>query len=324
MNIVYSSSNEYFKPTYVSIYSLLKNSSSTHQIILLSSKITLENKNKITKLVTENKSTIKIIEIDDFLEKMAKKFNLPKMRGNYSTYARIFLADLLPDLYDVLLIDSDTLVIGEIDNYMKQNIENVMCASKDYVILNKHSNHEDAFFSNTYYNMGILYVNLNKWRSLNLTSLFSERFDQSYKPKIADQSLINKYLQEYICESDLKFNFYTYFHYKFNYAFYVSQNKSISFVNEQIFMESYANPVILHFIGTWYERPWYKRNISSYFEIYKVYWEKCFDLDELYQTPINLSFKTFYDSFSYIIYSVFGLKMYYYFRYFLIQKLKKQ
>lgn len=323
MNIVYSSSDYYFKPTLVSIYSLLKNSVENHKIILLSSGISRENQLKFENLVTSMHSEPSVIEIEKILETKALKMNLPIMRGNYSTYARLFLSEIL-DLDSVLLIDSDTLVVGDISNIMNEiNEDGIMFASRDFVISNKYSNHEDKDLSEKkYFNMGILYTNLSNWRKNDISSIFKNNFNCNHKLKIADQTIVNKYLHSFVTEISVRFNWYTYFHYNFDYCFYKSQNNKTNFIEENEFNESKVNKIIIHYIGTWFERPWYKFNIINNNDLYLNYWNELFEASDLFDAP-SISFKSFYDFLSIIVFKVFGMKAYYNFRYIFIQKLKK-
>lgn len=323
MNIAYSSSEYYFRPTYVSIYSLLSNCSRPQHIILLSSGVSRESKNSLIRMVKQFDSKITIIEVESLLEEKAKQYGFPKMRGNYSTYARIFLAEVLPDLQDVLLIDSDTLVLGDIELYQKQLLNYPLMASRDYVISNLHSRHEDLDLSKLeYWNMGVLYLNLEKWRSLRLMEYIDLNLHRAYEPLIADQSIINKCLRQHIGTVNIDWNFYTYFHYSFDWLFYSKMNNKTPFITSDDLALARSNPKIIHFIGTWYERPWYKKNISKYNDTYQEYWKKCFNISDLMNAP-SLPFKSkLYDGLSIAIYKILGEKIYFNFRYILIQKIK--
>lgn len=323
MNIVYSTSEYYFKPTLVSLYSLLKNSSFNHNIFLLSSDVSDKNKKTFNNLVTEMGSVPLILEIENILEDKAVEMSLPKMRNNYSTYARLFLSEIL-DVDEVLLIDSDTLIVGDIQEITHDiTKDGVMFAARDFVISNKHSCHEDKNLSDkTYFNMGVLYTNLANWRNKNLTNLVKDSFDINHKLKIADQTIVNKYLSKYITEISVKYNWYTYFQYNFDYKFYKSQHNETNFIQEEQLNNSKDNPVIIHYIGTWFERPWFRFNINQNNDLYLSYWKELFKISELYESP-SMSLNMIYDYFSIFIYKVFGLKAYYNYRYILIQKLKR-
>ncbi len=324
MNIVYSSSEYYYEPTFVSIYSLLKNSKVKHVIVLLSSGVPEDKIKKLSTLIVEMGSEFKWYDISGKLNYLAKKFQLPLMRGGYSTYARIFLSEILSDLNDVLLIDSDTLVLGDVAEISSMNSDYVMLACRDYVVSNKYSEHEDCELSSkSYYNMGVLYVNLQMWRELRLTDILINNFDFNHTLKIADQTIINKYLHNFIGELHIKFNFYTYFHYGLKYVVYRKLNNKTMFAQEHEFNLAKSSPIILHFIGTWYERPWFKYNISPYKNIYRSYWGECFPGVPYFENP-KLNVRNFiYDLSSLVIYKLFGIVLYFSYRYRLIQFLKK-
>lgn len=323
MNIVYSSSEFYFKPTLVSTYSLLKNSNCKHEIYLLSSQISKKNKSLFCNLVTSMGSIAHVLEIDHILEKKAVEFNLPLMRNNYSTYTRLFLSEIL-DIESALLIDSDTLILGEIENIKSElNNTSAIFAARDYVISNKYSRHEDPNLSNkNYFNMGIIYINLMKWREYKLTAHIKQNFDKEYNLKIADQTIVNKYLHNYISEINIKFNWYTYFRYDFDYDFYLSQHNQTSFISKVDFKHAKDYPVVIHYIGTWFERPWFRKNICLDREIYYKYWDELFSKFDLYPSP-SFKFSTLYNYISIWIFKFLGLKTYYNFRYIIIQKIKR-
>lgn len=323
MNIVYSSSEYYLKPTLVSIFSLLKNSNQNHNIFLLSSGVSDKSKLAFTNLVESMGSNAEILEIDSVLESRAIEFNLPKMRNNYSTYARLFLSEIL-DVESVLLIDSDTLVVGEVEDILDEITDDgVMFAARDFVISNKYSRHEDAELSSSnYFNMGILFVNLKNWREQNLTSIIKNSYDHTHTLKIADQTIVNKYLSQFITEIGLRFNWYTYFRYDLSYEFYLRQNNKTAFFSKDKYEYARANPVVIHFIGTWFERPWFKSNICDGKELYLTYWNELFLESDLFNSP-RFRKDTLYGYVSVLVHKLFGIKAYFKFRYILVQKLKR-
>jgi len=325
INIAYSSSEYYFKPSLVSIYSLLKNTDSDIHIYFLSSGVSESNKKILEDLVKNFKAQLSIIEVESELIKFASKLNLPLMRGNYSTYARILLADILVDVPEILLIDSDTLIEGDIGNISAHfDANKVLHAARDYVISNKNSRHEDAELSSKpYFNMGVLHINLNQWRRLGITELLKNRFQEEHKLKIADQSIINRYLYEFIGELPVVYNFYTYFHYKMDYHQYEELNNQTVFCNKEEFERARRYPVIIHYIGTWYERPWFNKNLSNLSQRYLEYWNDIFTISELFDTPKRSIMARLYDFISISIYNLFGFKYYFWFKYNLVQKLKR-
>jgi lipopolysaccharide biosynthesis glycosyltransferase len=325
INIAYSSSDYYFKPSLISIYSLLKNTKSNVHLYFLSSGVSESNKDILEEIVKKFDSKLSIIEVESELIKFSLRLNLPLMRGNYSTYARILLSEILSDVDEILLVDSDTLVVGDIQSIYKYiGKDKILYAVRDYVISNKYSCHEDSDLSKKpYFNMGVLYINLKAWRSGRLTGLLKRRFEVDYKLKIADQSIINKYLSEFIGELPVMYNFYTYFHYDMTYQKYESLNNETIFCDIDEFKSAKRNPVIIHFIGTWYERPWFKSNLSNKKSLYLKYWNQLYGHIDLLDTPQRSLKSRFYDYLSMSIYSYCGFKVYFWFRYNLVQKIKE-
>jgi lipopolysaccharide biosynthesis glycosyltransferase len=323
MNVAYSSSNYYFKPTLVSVVSLLENSDSVANVYLLSSGVSESNKQRFISEVKLRNAAPHIVEVERVLQQKSEEFGFPVMRGNYSTYARLFLAELV-DADEVLLIDSDTLVVGDVGEIAHEvHAESVLLAARDFVISNKNSYHEDPDLAAVpYFNMGILWVNLKVWREKNLAEYLKSAYDPEYTLKIADQSIVNKYLHSYLAELSPRFNWYTYFRYGFSYSFYKARHNDTKFISKEEFEGSRARPIILHFIGSWVERPWYRANICSNAEEYRDYWSRVFPHDDLFEVP-PLTIRSLYDHISYFVFNVFGVKAFFLFRYYLVQLIKR-
>jgi lipopolysaccharide biosynthesis glycosyltransferase len=324
INIAYSSSEYYFKPSFVSIYSLLRNTDSEVHIYFLSSGVSEKNKNLLQAMIDKFDAKLSITEVEHDLEIFSSKLGLPLMRGNYSTYARILLADILIEVDDILLIDSDTLIVDDIQSiYSYIDTKKILYAVRDYVISNRYSRHEDFDLTEkSYFNMGVLYINLKAWRSADLTNVLKNRFNLNCKLKIADQSIINRYLGEFIGELPVMYNFYTYFHYDMDYLKYKQLNNKTRFCTIDEFRQAKSHPVIIHFIGTWYERPWFKYNLSNKTALYLKYWNEVFTSEDLFNTPKLPVLNRVYDFLSISINNFFGFNWYFWFRYSLIQKLK--
>ena len=79
--------------------------------------------------------------------------------------------------------------------------------------------------------------------------------------RIADQSIINMYLNEFIVRMDLKYNFYSVVHgVTLNTINKVFCKKSV-FTKEE-YDNAAKNPIIIHYFGHSFERPWFKHNAA--------------------------------------------------------------
>ena len=325
MNFVYSTSSLYLKPTLCSIISLIDNITLDCNFVILSNDLSCEDKSKIYSMFSNSSHTISVLDIHDQLSKYAIEFNLKQSRGSYSTYARIFLSELLPDLEHVWLIDSDTLILDDLSQ-LRDYEDAIISACPDYVVLNKFSRHESKELSNQmYFNMGVVGLNLTKWRSNNLLAKFRFDFDGSINYKIVDQSIVNRYFNNHIKPLPLKYNYYTYFHKKFKFNFYKNQAKSDYYPDFNEFNEARLQPAIVHFIGFWFERPWYKLGSTPFKSIYYQYWSRLSDFgftSILFDRPrVSLPRKLYSTIFSFFVRHNLNL-LEYIFRYVFIQFLK--
>ena len=324
MNVAYASSEAYYEPTLVSIYSLLINSAEPHHVIVLSSGLSAEKVSVIKKLVVGMGSTFESCDVTQQLARWASEFSLPLMRGSYSTYTRIFLAEILSHINSVLLIDSDTLVVGDVCELNAKFNGKILMACRDYVVANVNSMHEDMILRGSeYFNVGVVMINLEKWRIDCITDKLRREYVVGIPLKIADQTIINRYLSEFIGQLDLRCNYYTYFHYPFSYEFYKNLNNHTPFVSPTEFSNAREKPIIVHFIGTWYERPWFSGGISPFNRIYYRYWNECFPGRGLIAPPSRDARNYIYDQISIFLFRHIGISSYFKFKYKIVQLIKK-
>jgi lipopolysaccharide biosynthesis glycosyltransferase len=330
MNIVYSSSDLYAEPTAISIYSLLTNNQNIGELNLyiLESSISAQNRAIISDIVKSFGRTVTFIDADEIFATVAPRFNLELLRGAYSTYARVFINHFLPDLDKVILIDSDTLVLGSLYELWSHDLNGaVIGAVPEAVVYGKKSFHEDpkiVYGSDYYYNMGVVLFDLEQWRACNIDNVVSEALISGQKYKIADQSIINKYIPDRLSRLPLRFNFYTFFHGQ------PSRRLLGRLLNRKVFDDieietASASPVIIHFVGNWFERPWYQRGKSIYKSIYSRYREKtAYGSKMMWPAQNNQRlFVLLLDEFIALMQSVLPLSFYLVLRYEYMQVLKK-
>lgn len=280
VNIVYSSSDYYSQCTGISIYSLLKNNQDVPEIniYLLETAISESNKNKIIDITKQFGRQIKIIDAQKQFEEYVKKLNFKYMRGTYNTYARVILNAWFGDLDKVLLIDSDTLVLGSIKELWETNMDEYLIgAVPEIAMYSPYSTYEDnelVGLCNPYFNMGIVLCNLKLWREKEIDILIENKI-KNYNGdfKIADQSILNYSINNQMKRLHLKFNYYASVHaVKYSTLMKVFSRRQI--FDEKEFLEAREKPVILHFVGHAFERPWFRRSTSVYQDIYLSYREE--------------------------------------------------
>ncbi|MFZ7133075.1 MAG: glycosyltransferase family 8 protein [Eubacteriales bacterium] len=280
VNIVYSSSDYYSQCTGISIYSLLKNNQDIPdiKIHILETGISERNKSKIYEIVKKFNREIEFIGAQEQFDEYVRRLSFKYMRGSYNTYARVMLNAWFSELDKVLLIDSDTLVVGSIEELWSTNMNgHLIGAVPEIAMYSPYSTYEDKKIvdaSNPYFNMGIVLCNLKLWREKNIDNLIEEKLN-NYKDdfKIADQSILNYLINSQMKRLHLKYNYYTSVH-AVRYSTIKKVFSTNTIFDENEFQQARENPVIIHFVGHSFERPWFVNSISIYRNMYLSYREE--------------------------------------------------
>lgn len=331
MNVVFSSSNLYSTCTGIAIYSLLVTNKalSNLNIYVLITDMTDDNKSKIANMVSNFNRKLFFIQAEELFEKVKNKYNFNKFKGSMNTYFRILANEILPkNVERALFVDSDILFNGSICELENIDMSNVVSLGVPEIMLRtNHVCHEDVNLLNQcpfYINYGVVLFNLNNWRKFNCDYLISKCVLENPNGfKIAEQSLLNYALKDYTNFLNLKYNFYTMLHgisYKTMRKWYPKCN----FFLQDEFYEASSSPVIVHFVGDYFCRPWYKNNICRFSNLYiKYYIKSPWQNEVLLSKPkdINLFFKLYYAILKFMRMHYFDNE-YFLFRYILVQWLK--
>lgn len=294
MNIVYSSSDAYAVCTGVSLYSLLENNKNEETIItyVLSTDISEKNKDFLTEISLFFNREIKIIDANSDFEKAANDFNLTPIRGSFNCYSRILLNTWFSDLDRVIVVDSDTMVCGPLAGAWNIDIAGKYFAlTPEIAAYCKYNDTEDRKLIDEldiYYNTGICVANLKQWRDDNADEYLKKLiFKEKTVFKVADQSIINKYFNEKIVRLPLKFNYYSPVHNVSPSIIDRVFERKVVFDKEEI-LSAAINPIIIHYFGHSYERPWFQHSVALQKSRYLFYrsqtpW-KSFPLDKWRKT----------------------------------------
>ena len=330
MNIVYSSSDSYMRCTSVSICSLLESNINVEDlnIFILSDDISDNNKNDIVDLGKRFGRKIEIRNAMDILQSFAVLANLPAFRGSYAVYASLCIANLFPNLDRVMVLDADTLVVDSLDNLWRLDLNGrPLAAVPDVGMYSEISSSEDVdiiYGSDLYFNTGVLVYDLAIWREQNIDEIIQNTIKEYEKSfRVVDQSILNLALKGNIYTLDLKYNYYTAVH---GISF---ERMRKSFPMRKVFCEHEFSkakiaPIIIHFVGLDFERPWFRRGVTIYKDDYISFLNKTSwvneDLDEL-NWDKKIIF-ILYDEISILLRKCQFNNVYHWYRYVLGQKIK--
>ncbi|MBQ9098513.1 MAG: 1-acyl-sn-glycerol-3-phosphate acyltransferase [Clostridia bacterium] len=178
--IFYACDNNFFKYTVVSLASMIANASPRHQyeVHILHTDITPENQ-AIAKRLETKQFTVTFDDVTEYLHSIKDKMPI---RDYYSktTYYRLFIADMFPEIKKTIYIDSDTIVQGNIAELYDHNISDYAvgaCHEQAMVQENVYGTYVEKCIGidrNSFFNAGVLLINCEYFRENKVLGQFME------------------------------------------------------------------------------------------------------------------------------------------------------
>lgn len=273
----------------VGIVSIMENNSSNVTMHILDNNISEVNLNRL-KSLEDKYLNLKINfyntsdffrqnDIDSLIKNQLKDNDFYKLLG-LAAFSRLFLQDILPsNIEKVLYLDSDTLVLDNLDEIFSNDMDNLVSGVVDVMANITKSLYLGSKKSTPFINSGVLLINLERWREIDFAGraidLINEYPDKNF---LHDQNIIN-----IICGDDIdllspKFNTMSEFFYvdysknlKMNEYFdSIDQFYSINDVDDAL-----KHPVVVHFLSRVWDRPWISQ-IGIFNHIPKNPFNKCY------------------------------------------------
>lgn len=186
------------------------------------------------------------------------KFSVPEVKyfvpwhDGHSTYYRIYFPELLT-LYDrVLYLDSDIIILADLNELLSINLEDYPFAASSILSkaareqLNSAINRErDA----VYFNAGVMLIDINNWRRLDITRRVANTILNNKKCfECGDQDALNIVINGNFKHLDLKWNLTSRY-------FELSGPGDILDQHDEELLNALRDAKIIHFTGT--EKPWH-------------------------------------------------------------------
>jgi hypothetical protein len=125
-----------------------------------------------------------------------------------ATYARLFIPDLLPGHDRAIYIDSDALVVGDLEPLWRLDLGDDLLAAVVDPGMTPASLATLGFASGQYVNAGVLLVDLARWRAEEIGARCMDQLLRHPKLEHADQTAINIVARGRIRHLDPSFNFF--------------------------------------------------------------------------------------------------------------------
>jgi lipopolysaccharide biosynthesis glycosyltransferase len=209
INIFFSCDDAYIPFLAVSLQSLEQNASKQflYEIrVLHNGSISSKNMKKITNKYENDNFKITFVDVSPYIQKIADKLHT---RDYYSksTYFRLFIPNMYPNLDKALYLDSDIVINGDISKLYNIDIKNnyvgavpdesVMCLCSEFKNYVEKRIGVDNY--SQYFNAGILLMNLDILRKVDFENMFLRLISKVTFDVAQDQDYLNV-----ICKNRVK------------------------------------------------------------------------------------------------------------------------
>ena len=237
INILYQTDNNYAPYTGISINSLLRRHEKykSINIYIIDNGIDNINKEKICDTVKKYDRNVYYIDARE-LVKYIKMYNMPKYRGGYTNYLKMFAGVYFSEnninIERLLFIDSDSLIFRFKNKYIGLEEED------------------------PYFNAGMVLYDMNKWlneKALNKIKKHIQNIRASYVNH--EQDILSSIFKGRILKMNPKYNFQPY-HYIYDPETFLNIYKIKNYYTSSILKEAKEDIRIFHtyrFIGVF---PW--------------------------------------------------------------------
>ena len=255
MNILFTTSNEYACHAGVAITSLFENNKGIDiNVFIMTTGYSDDNLLRMTNLADRYHQNIKVITV----EKESLQFEIPTGKWGIYTYLKLFAYRYI-QVDRLLYLDTDIIVCP--NDICHLSDINEIDISNYYIAIPPDTNRYN-FYRNKlpfYGCCGVIYMNLEKWRSENLTQKAFDFLNQEVSHiKYAEQDILNNICKNHIYELPLRYNMMN---------LYLKNDSYLPNKYKTIFEDELRKTVILHYAAV--IKPW---NNDCNFYLKKLYW----------------------------------------------------
>ena len=204
--IFYACDNAFVKFTMVSLRSMMENAAKDrkYQIHILHTDIEAATQQAVLRMQNEQFSVV-FDDVTSYLQSISAQMPI---RDYYSktTYYRLFIAEMFPELNKAIYIDSDTVVQGDISEFFDFNIDHYdlgACHEQAMVQEDAYGTYVEKCLGidrNSYFNAGILLINCRRFRQRKVLESFVRLLGEYDFRVTQDEDYLNL-----ICKDHVRF-----------------------------------------------------------------------------------------------------------------------
>ncbi|MDQ0203453.1 glycosyltransferase family 8 protein [Pectinatus haikarae] len=205
VHIGYGIDDNYMRCTAASVLSICRHNPNLHlRFHILTSTLSADNKKKLRNLAELIQTDIVLYEIDtSFFNTLPTFVHLP-----VSTYFRFILPSILNEEERVCYLDADIICLSSIEYIFSCNLENAIAAAvPDLEWMNKKRCSALSLKEHTYFNAGMLIINIKEWNSFHVMDKVLALFkNDPVRFRYLDQDALNIALHNKIIYLPKRYN----------------------------------------------------------------------------------------------------------------------
>lgn len=250
------SDNNYVMPTCVAIQSFINSqkSENLYCIHIVASSLTEENEAIFKNLEVSN------ISINIIRQNAEEQFHgyhtfdeKSICSASISALLKFILAELFPDLTQILYLDGDLIIRGSLDPILNIKLEDEYAAA----VIDSGSiyyKHDFVLKVKNYFNSGVMLLNLEKIRKDNMVSKLCQLKQELNDASLMDQNVFNLVFDGKIKLLPIKYNFMPVSLDRSNSKWKIEQINEIYGTSYQNKKELYLDAVVIHYSSK--DKPW--------------------------------------------------------------------
>ncbi len=257
MNIVYSANQKYFAQMVVSIYSICRNIIPKFNIVfhIFYSNIVSENLNDLQRMVHDFGYEI---EFYDF-QKIKVRSDILSPEFTPADYRICISSILSPSIKRALYLDCDTVILRDFNDFYFTDMSNILICGVEDIMTKSEKTAIGLKTEDIYLNSGVLLFNLELWRNDKVEDKCFDYYATIGRSNFSypDQEVLNHICLGKVKAVEPRFNAITpFFEYNRKQILRLSDINKDYYTQEEL-DEAKNNPVIIHYAGSEYCRPWF-------------------------------------------------------------------
>ena len=259
MKIVYACDDRYAMIAGISIASLYEQHREVDDlsVYILICNVTNESIRKLSAVAERHGRCIHFMDTTLLMDAFLPDSPLRTGQWSAAAYARLYAAELLPQIDKIMYLDCDVLISGSLLPLWEMDLSEYGCAAVTEPFSAMHKQNIGVKAEDNYFNSGVMLIHLNHWRKVHAKERFFECIARhNGRVPYVDQGVLNEVFCGQIVILPAKYNVFTEF-YDFSYG-EIERYRAARFAySKEEIQKAKEEPAVIHFTGSFLTaRPW--------------------------------------------------------------------